>query len=177
MASGGDSATASMAPGVAVFPFIVRGDSSAFNGAALAALIATKLDGGAGMRSIGPDAILARSRPGTENPDPVDAARLARSLGARYFVLGDAMQNSGKLYLSAAMYDATDGKPIDARIGVQGTSAGFYELVDSLVSRLLVDREGQPTPQLERLASLTTSSLPALKLFIEGESFSRTGQY
>ena len=177
-ASGGDSTTASVAPGVAVFPFIVRGgDSSAFTGDALAALIATKLDGDAGMRSIGPDVILARDRPGTEHPDPVDAARVARSLGARYFVLGDAMQVSGRLYLGAVMYDAIDGKPIDARIGVQGARAGFDELVDSLVFRLLVDRQGQPAPQLERLASLTTSSLPALKLFIEGESFSRAGQY
>ena len=107
----------------------------------------------------------------------MDAARLARSLGARYFVLGDAMQISGRLYLGAAMYDATDGKPVDARIGVQGASAGFFELVDSLAFRLLVERQGQPAPQLERLASLTTSSLPALKLFIEGESFSRAGQY
>jgi tetratricopeptide (TPR) repeat protein len=45
------------------------------------------------------------------------------------------------------------------------------------VSRLLVDREGQPAPQLEKLASVTTSSLPALKLFIEGEALSRAGQY
>jgi len=177
-ANEGDRATASVTPGVAVFPFIVRGsDSSAFTGDALAALIATKLDGGVGMRSIDPNAIQARYRPGTELPDPVVAARLARSLNARYFVLGDAMQVAGRLYLGAAMYDATDGKPVDARIGVQGASAGFFELVDSLASRLLVEPHGQPAPQLERLASLTTRSLPALKLFIEGESFSRTGQY
>jgi TolB-like protein len=176
--SGEGSGTASAAPAVAVFPFIVRGsDSTAFTGDALAALIATKLDGGAGMRSIDPNAILARYHPGTEHPDPVDAARLARSLGARYFVLGDGMQVSGRLHLGAAMYDATDGKPVDARIGVEGASAGFFELVDSLVFRLLVERQGHPVPQLERLASLTTSSLPALKLFIEGESFARDGQY
>jgi DNA-binding SARP family transcriptional activator/TolB-like protein len=177
-ASGVDSATsASAAPGVAVFPFVVRGDSTAFTGDALAALIATKLDGGAGMRSIDPDVILAHYRPGTGHPDAVDAARLARSLGARYFVLGDAMQVSGRSYLGAAMYDATDGKPVDARIGVQGATSDFLVLVDSLSFRLLVERHGQPTPELERLASVTTSSLPALKLFIEGESFSRAGQY
>jgi tetratricopeptide (TPR) repeat protein len=175
---GGDSATASVVPGVAVFPFLVRGsDSSAFTGASLAALIATKLDGGTGMRSIEPDAILARSRPGTENPDPVDAARLARSLGARYFVLGDVMRISGQLSLGAAMYDATDGRPVDARISVQGVSSGFFELVDSLAMRLLVEQQGQPASQFERLASLTTGSLPALKLFIEGESFLRAGKY
>src|SRR6185369_7207841 len=141
--AGGDSATASVAPGVAVFPFIVRGsDPSPFTGDALAALIATKLDGGAGIRSIDPNAILARYRPGREQPNPLDAARIARSLEARYFVLGDEMQISGRLYLGAAMYDAIDGKPIDARIGVQGANANFFELVDSLVSRLLVDREG-----------------------------------
>jgi DNA-binding SARP family transcriptional activator/TolB-like protein len=177
-ASGGDSATASVAPGVAVFPFVVRGsDSSAFTGDALAALLATKLDGGAGMRSIDPNAIVARYQPATTHPDPADVARVARSLGARYFVLGDAMQISGRMSLGAAMYDATDGKPVDARIGVQGASAAFFELVDSLAFRLLVGRQGQPAPQLEQLASLTTSSLPALKLFIEGESFSRAGQY
>jgi len=177
-ANGGDSATVSVAPGVAVFPFIVRGsDSSAFTGDAVAALIATKLDGGAGMRSIDPNAILARYHPATRHPDPADAARVARSLGARYFVLGDAMEISGRLSLAAAMYDATDGKPVEARIGVQGARAGFFELVDSLAFRLLVGRRGQPAPQLDQLASLTTSSLPALKLFIEGESFSRAGQY
>jgi DNA-binding SARP family transcriptional activator/tetratricopeptide (TPR) repeat protein len=176
-ASGRDNASASVAPGVAVFPFVVRGDSSAFTGDALAALIATKLDGGGGMRSIDPNAIQVRYHPGSELPDPSDAARLARSLNARYFVLGDAMQVSGRLYLGAAMYDAADGKPVDARIGVQGASAGLFELVDSLVFRLLVDRQGQPAPQLERLASLTTRSLPALKLFIDGESYLRAGQY
>src|SRR4030095_3840913 len=119
--------------------------------------------GGAGMRSIDPNAIQARYRPGTELPDPVDAARLARSLDARYFVLGDAIQVSGRLYLGAAMYDATDGKPVDARIGVQGASAGFFEIVDSLASRLLVERQGQLAPQLETLASLTTRPLPALQ--------------
>src|SRR5215831_15889948 len=176
--SGGDSAAARVTPGVAVFPFIVRGgDSSVLTGDALAALVATRLDGGAGMRSIDPSTIQARYRPGAELPNPSDAARVARSLDARYFVLGDAMQISGRLYLGAIMYDASDGRPVDARIGVQGASAGFFELVDSLASRLLVDREGQPAPQLERLASLTTSSLPALKLFIEGESFSRAGKY
>jgi DNA-binding SARP family transcriptional activator len=177
-ASGGNGATASVTTGVAVFPFIVRGgDSTVLTGDALAALVATELDGGAGLRSIDPNAMLARYRSGKELSDPLDAARVARSLDARYFVLGDAMQISGRLYLGAVMYSAADGKPVDARIGVQGASRSFLELVDSLASRLLVDREGQPAPQLERLASLTTSSLPALKLFIEGESFSRAGKY
>jgi DNA-binding SARP family transcriptional activator/TolB-like protein len=177
-ANRGDSAAANTVPGVAVFPFIVRGsESSPITGDALAALVATKLDGGAGIRSIDPNAILARYHPGKERPDPADAARLARNLDARYFVLGDEMQISGRLYLGAVMYDAADGKPVDERIGVQGASASFFQLVDSLVSRLLVDREGEGAPQLEKLATLTTSSLPALKLFIEGESFSRAGQY
>jgi len=177
-ATGGDTTTAGTTPGVAVFPFIVRGgDASPFTGDALAALIATKLDGGAGMRSIEPNAIKARYRPGKELSDPSDAARLARNLDARYFVLGDEMQISGRLYLGAVMYDATDGKPVGARIGVQGASTGVFELVDSLASRLLVARQGEPASQLERLASLTTSSLPALKLFLEGESFARAGRY
>ena len=44
-------------------------------------------------------------------------------------------------------------------------------------STSMPERRGQPTPQLERLASLTTSSLPALKLFLDGEALAHTGQY
>jgi DNA-binding SARP family transcriptional activator/TolB-like protein len=173
-----DAVETGAAPGVAVFPFVIRGgDSSDFTGDALATLLATKLDGGSGMRSIDPNVLLARYRPGAQHPDPADAARLSRSLGARYFVLGDVVRTAGRLHLSAALYDASDGKAVDALLGVEGESPAFFVLVDSLASRLLVERRGQPEPQLERLASLTTSSLPALKLFVNGEELAHAGLY
>jgi len=168
-------------PAVAVFPFLVRGgDSTDITGDALASLISTKLDGGAGMRSIDPNALLARYHPSadrTVHPDPVDAARLARDLGARYFVLGDVVRASGQLHIGAALYDVSTGTAVETRIGVEGKTTAFFELVDSLAARLLVERRGQPVPQLAKLASLTTSSLPALKLYLDGESLARDGRF
>ncbi|HEX7981161.1 MAG TPA: BTAD domain-containing putative transcriptional regulator, partial [Gemmatimonadaceae bacterium] len=164
--------------GVAVFPFTDRGATTQdVSGEAMAILLATKLDGGAGWRSIDPNALLAQYRPGDSHPDPADAARLAHRLGARYFVLGDVVRATGTIYLGAALYDASTGEPVSTRVGAQGTSSAVFELVDSLATRLLVGRRDEPAPQLARLASMTTSSLPALKEYLEGEAKLRDGQY
>jgi len=164
--------------GVAVFPFTDRGAGAQdVSGEAMAILLATKLDGGAGWRSIDPNALLAQYRPGDSHPDPVDAARLAHRLGASYFVLGDVVRAAGTVHLDAALYDARNGEPISARVGAQGESGAVFELVDSLATRLLVGRRDEPAPQLARLASITTGSLPALKEYLEGEAQLRGGQY
>jgi tetratricopeptide (TPR) repeat protein len=164
--------------GVAVFPFTDRGAAAQdVSGEAMAILLATKLDGGAGWRSIDPNALLAQYRPGDSHPAPVDAARLAERLGATYFVLGDVVRTPGSVYVGAALYDARTGEPVSTRVGAQGTSAAVFELVDSLATRLLVGRRDEPAPQLARLASITTSSLPALKEYLEGEAKLRAGQY
>lgn len=164
--------------GVAVFPFTDRGAAAQdVSGEAMAILLATKLDGGAGWRSIDPNALLAQYQPGDSHPAPADAARLAERLGATYFVLGDVVRTPGGVYVGAALYDARTGEPVSTRVGAQGAAGAVFELVDSLATRLLVGRRDEPAPQLARLASLTTSSLPALKEYLEGEAKLRAGQY
>ena len=164
--------------GVAVFPFVVRGETTGdIQGEAMAVLLATKLDGGAGWRSIDPNALFAQYRRGPEHPDPVDAARLARRLGADYFVLGDIVGVPGRVNLGAALYDAQTGEAVLSRVAAQGTPSAVFELIDSLTARVLVGRREQPFSQFARLASLTTSSLPALKEYLEGEAHLRAGRY
>jgi DNA-binding SARP family transcriptional activator/TolB-like protein len=164
--------------GVAVFPFVVRGEGTAdIPGDAMAVLLATKLDGGVGWRSIDPNALFAQYRSGPEHPDPADAARLARRLGADYFVLGDIVRVGPSVNLGAALYDARTGAPVFSRVGAQGASSALFALVDSLAARVLVGRSGEPVPQLARLASLTTGSLPALKEYLAGEAQVRAGRY
>jgi tetratricopeptide (TPR) repeat protein len=163
--------------GVAVFPFVVRGDAGDLPGDAMAVLLATKLDGGVGWRSIDPNALFAQYRAGPEHPDPADAARLARRLGADYFVLGDIVHVAGTVNLGAALYDARTGAPVFSRVGAQGASSALFALVDSLAARVLVGRSDGSVPQLARLASLTTSSLPALKEYLAGEAQVRAGRY
>ena len=164
--------------GVAVFPFVVRGETTGdIPGEAMAVLLATKLDGGAGWRSIDPNALFAQYRRGPEHPDPDDAARLARRLGADYFVLGDIVGVPGRINLGAALYDAETGEAVLSRVAAQGASTALFELIDSLTARVLVGRRDQPGSQFARLASLTTSSLPALKEYLEGEAHIRAGRY
>ena len=163
---------------VAVFPFVVRGDVGAqAQGDAIAVLLATKLDGGAAWRSIDPNALFAHYRPGLEHADPADVARLARRFGAEYFVLGDIVAVAGKLNLGAALYDARTGGPVASRVSAQGAWSEWFELVDSLAERVLVGRRDEPLPQLARLRSLTTSSLLALKEYLDGEAQLRGGRY
>lgn len=163
---------------VAVFPFSDRGDGApSVSGEAMAALLATKLDGGAGWRSIDPNALFAQYGRDTQHPDPADAARLARRMGAQYFVLGDIVRAAAGVHIGAALYDAERGEPMASRIGVEGSDAALFELVDSLAMRLLVGRRDEPAPQLAHLASLTTGSLPALKEYLAGEAELRAGRY
>lgn len=163
---------------VAVFPFVVRGEGGApIQGDAMAVLLATKLDGAAGWRSIDPNALFAQYQPGPQHPDPVDAARLARRLGADYFVLGDIVGVPGNVNLGAALYDARTGAPVFSRMAAQGAWWALFDLVDSLAARVLVRRRDEPLPQLARLGSLTTSSLPALKEYLDGEAHLRDGRY
>ena len=126
---------------VAVFPFVVRGEGTAeVPGDEMAVLLATKLDGGAGWRSVDPNALFAQYRRGPEHPDPVDAARLARRLGADYFVLGDIVGVPGKVNLGVALYDARTGAPVFSRVAAQGASSALFDLVDSLAARVVVWR-------------------------------------
>ena len=168
----------SRSTGVAVFPFVVRSvDQGDIPGEAMAVLLATKLDGGAGWRSIDPNALFAQYRRGPDHPDPAAAARLARRLGADYFVLGDIVRVSDRVNLGAALYDARTGAPVLTRVAAQGASPALFELVDSLAARLLVARGDEPVPQFARLAALTTSSLSALKDYLDGEAQLRDGHY
>jgi len=163
---------------VAVFPFVVRGEGGGqAQGDAIAVLLATKLDGGTAWRSVDPNALFAQYRPALEHADPADAARLARRFGAEYFVLGDIVVVAGKLNLGAALYDARTGGPVISRVSAQGAWWDCFDLVDSLAARVLVRRRDEPLPQLVRLRSVTTSSLPALKDYLDGEAQLRGGRY
>ena len=103
-------------------------------------LAADDRDGLPIRRSIDPNALFAQYRRGPEHPDPVDAARLARRLGADYFVLGDIVGVPGEVNLGAALYDARAGAPALSRVAVQGASSALFDLVDSLAARILVGR-------------------------------------
>ena len=164
---------------VAVFPFTVRGERSVgYLREGMASLLAMALDGAGDLRSVDPQAILAR--PGARNdgaPDPTTASAVAATLGAGRWILGDVVESNGRLRINAALYDRSKpGGPI-LLSSAESTTDSVFPLVDRLAAQLLAGPRGDSTRAIARVAALTTHSLPALKSYLEGEIAFRKGDF
>ncbi|MEP6689890.1 MAG: AAA family ATPase [Gemmatimonadaceae bacterium] len=159
---------------VAVFPFTVRaGPELGFLRAGMVDLLSTSLDGAAGLRTIDPRSVLAAIG-GRDQPLPPDAARqIAARLGASYFVVGDAVGAHGQLQLGATLYTVgTDsGALVHARS--DGREEDLFGVVDRLTAQLAVSQGATSRGPSMRLGALTTSSLEALKAYLDGEALYR----
>lgn len=162
---------------VAVLPFVVHGDAAyQFLGEGMVTLLSAKLDGAAVLRPSDGRAVvsLARQEEGATG-DPARAADIAEQLGAGTFVLGDVIAVGGRLRLLAVAYRLGNREPV-VRAGVEGEPSALFTLVDSLAGTLLEGLSETSRPGATRLAASATSSLPALKAYLEGEQLFRTGK-
>jgi TolB-like protein len=147
---------------VAVLPFRVAGaePSLGYLREGMLDLLAAKLDGAAGPRAVDPRTVIVawRRAGGTATDDPpADAAlALARGLGAGRLVLGEVASMPGRIVLSASLADVRTGRPAQA-FSVEGPLDSLPALVDRLAAGLLSLGVGER----ERLAALTTTSLPS----------------
>ena len=164
---------------VAVFPFTVRGRADLdYLREGMVDLLSAKLEGTSGFRASDPRGVLAAVAglgPGAA-VDAESSARIARRLGARWYIAGDVVAIAGWLQISAALYDVEAGAQPVAQASVSGEAASLFELVDDLTGRILAGMIGGRDTALTRLAALTTRSLPALKAFLQGEQALRAGQ-
>jgi class 3 adenylate cyclase/tetratricopeptide (TPR) repeat protein len=174
-------AMAGVAPGIAVLPFQVTGPGLEVWREGMVDLLSTNLDGTAGLRTIDSRTVLARWReavPGTEPADLNTALEVGRRAGARYVLAGSAVAIGGDVRLTAVVYDATTG----ANLGqgqVEGAPDSVFALVDRLsieVLRAILRREAGELPSVD-LARVTTTSLPALKAYLEGEIHYRRSDF
>jgi len=175
-----ESAGSGAETAVAVLPFAVRGGPDVhYLGTGMVDLLSTKLDGAGELRSVDPRAVLsAAGRAGGTaggELDPAGGGRLAARFGAGLYVLGDVVAAGDSLQLTAALYRAGTAEPV-ARRTVVGASAGLFHLVDELAAGLLTEWSGGRS-RVTRLAAVTTSSLPALKSYLEGETALRAGNF
>ncbi len=162
---------------VAVLPFTVRGGDSLGLGAGLVGLLGTKLDGAGDLHSVDPRAVLSyTARQGTADLGPDQGRAIAEYFGAGMFVLGDVLTVSGRLRLTAALYDVRRGNRAAASASVEGPADRVFELVDSLAGQLVAGWSGQES-RLTGIAAVTTRSLPALKAYLDGESAFRAGNF
>ncbi len=163
---------------VAVLPFAVYGRGElAYLREGMVDLLSAKLHGAGELRSVDARALLSSLEPGA-TAGPTGASEAARRLGAGLFVLGSVVDAGPRLQLRAVLYRRTaEGTATEADAAVEGPRDSLPRLVDRLTAQLLAGRLSGPGARLQRLAVLTTPSVPALKAYLQGESALRGGHY
>jgi tRNA A-37 threonylcarbamoyl transferase component Bud32/tetratricopeptide (TPR) repeat protein len=163
---------------VAVAPFRVSGADSSLGylREGMVDLLAAKLSGTSGIRAADPRALLAAWRkvagPSGDLPE-AQAVSVAQGVGAGRLIQGDVVGTRQQVTINAAMLQGPDGK-VAARASVEGAPDSLPRLVDRLAIKLLALEAGEGE---ERLANLTSTSLPALRAYLEGQSLVRRGDF
>jgi tetratricopeptide (TPR) repeat protein len=164
---------------IAVAPFRISGadPSLAYLREGLVDLLAAKMGGTAGVRATDPRSLLAawRSAAGSTQADlgQSDALRVAARLGAGQLVLGDLVGTPTRVVVHATLLGVPTGAQ-KADATVDGPADSLPPLVDRLAGKVLLLRAGE---EKQRLASLTSTSLPALRAYLEGQSLYRGGRF
>jgi tetratricopeptide (TPR) repeat protein len=168
-------------PGIAVLPFEVSGDDLGEWREGMVSLLSTNLDGVGGLRAIDSRTVLARWDQMVAEDERADlrtALQVGRASGARHAVVGRAVAAGAGVRLSADVYDLTSGQVVgDAQ--VEGPGDDVFSLVDRLsidVVRAVLPDLGSDAIRVD-LARLTTSSLPALQAYLDGETEFRRGRF
>ena len=163
---------------VAVLPFRVGGaePSLAYLQEGVVDLLAAKLTGEAGPRAVNPRTMLTAWRSAV-SPDaaalpPDEAVDLARRVGAAQVLIGDVVGTADALTLRAELIDAETGE--STRAEQSGSVDQLTTMIDRLAATLIALEAGEARPRLEQL---TTTSLPALRSYLQGRSAFRAGRY
>jgi DNA-binding SARP family transcriptional activator/TolB-like protein len=169
------------APGIAVLPFAVQDSALANWREGLVDLVSISLTGVAGLRSVDSRTLLARWRErvrGVDIPELATALDVAERAGARYAVVGSLIANGPDLLLTAGVHEVA-GRRMLGTARSQAPADSMFTLVDRLtleILRLILSGKARELPRIE-LARVSTTSLPALKSYLEGEVFFRRSQF
>ena len=139
-------------------------------------LLAAKLTGEGGLRATEPRVMLTEwNRAGgsaTTDLAPAASVEVAERLAAGRLLLGDVVGTPNKLVLTVSLLDVPDGRQL-SRVSVEGPPDSLAQLVDQVAARLLATVSGEGE---ERLGKLTSTSLPALRAYLDGNAKLRRGQ-
>jgi serine/threonine-protein kinase len=164
---------------VAVAPFRVTSADPALSylREGMVDLLAAKLTGQGGPRAADPRTVLSawRGRSGGASADLAreDALERAEHLGAGQLLLGNVVGGQRHLVLNAELLSVPRGR-VSAQASVEGYADSLPALVDHLTAKLLTLGAGEGEP---RLTALTSTSLPALRSYLDGQASYRRGQY
>ncbi|MGW8265465.1 MAG: tetratricopeptide repeat protein [Longimicrobiales bacterium] len=170
------------ADGIAILPFDVAGPESELWREGMVDLLSSGLDGIGGYRTIDARTVLARwdrMTPAGEKVELEEALKVAGATDARFAVVGSAVSLGGKVRLSGEIYDLGNGEKV-GQGQVEGSPDKLLDLVDQLaveVTRALLTGKGGVEAMENRIESLTTNSLPALRAYLEGAAFYRRADF
>ena len=162
---------------VAVLPFRVFGDSTRELGVGLADLLRGALDGAGALRAADMRAVLSHVPHDSPTTDARVAAGVSRAIGAGLFVTGEATLIRNRVQISAELRDVRDAGRAPARASAEGSADSLIDVIDRAAVALFAAHGGSPRERLASVAARTTTSLPALKLFLEAERHMRDGEY
>ncbi len=164
---------------MAVFPFRLIGTDTSSNALreGMVDFLEVKFSGAGGARVVPARTALAawRHAVGAQGEDLTqeEARAVARRLGAGAVVLGTVVATPGRLTLNGSLLD-TEAGGVRAEAKVEGMPDSLAWLVDRFAAQLVALDAGERT---DRLASLTSTSLPALYAYLAGKAAHRAGQY
>jgi serine/threonine-protein kinase len=168
---------------LAVLPFTVPAAGSfGYLAEGMVDLLSRNLNGVGMQATVDPGRVMSAIG-GAEKGGVQNAERgheIARRLGAGRYILGSVHAAGGHLRIQAQLYQESGGagrvEPI-AQASAEGDSTALFQLVDQLSAQLLVRGERSQGARLAQTASLTTSALPALKAYLDGERNLRAAQF
>jgi len=155
---------------VAVAPFDVLDPSLALWREGMVDLLSRNLDGAGPLRTVPPTTVIRRWQ---GRADPEAAAELGRRTGAGLALYGSVLgAGRDSVRLLATLYDVAAHRPVD-EWEVTDETARVDRAADSLTWRVLQALNRSRAIGAARLAPFGSTSLPALKAFLQGEQFFR----
>ncbi len=164
---------------LAVMPFSVGGSAELeYLGEGMVDLMSTKLDGAGALTTVSPRVVIARAKAeGGDVTDPETLRRLAETLGAGRYVTGEILEVAGRITISAYLNGTSGDDGGAEQATMEGATDELFTLLDGLVANLLANSMSGEADRIQRLATLTTASLPAAKEYLQGEQHLRAGRY
>jgi serine/threonine-protein kinase len=159
---------------LAVAPFSVLDPSLGVWKEGIVDILSANLDNAGPIRTVPPTLVVRRW---SGRPDEASATELGGKLGARYVVYGRFVgAGADSVNAVATLYDVRDGREL-GEVAVHDASSRLDRVADSLTIGLL-QRLNQARPiAAVRTASIGTSSLPAIKAFLQAEQFYRRSEW
>jgi serine/threonine-protein kinase len=159
---------------IAVAPFDVLAPGLELWREGLVDVLSRNLDGAGALRTVAPSTVIRRW---VGRADPPSAKALGLATGARIAVFGQVVATSAdSVRLIATLYDVGTGNNL-GEVELRDQSGAMDRLMDSLTFSLLRELGRSRPIGAVRSSGLRSTTLPALRAFLQGEQFFRNTQW